>query len=74
MTLNSTTNSYAILIRDGMLAKLKTLPFYKDFYKFRRSKQMQIQPEQIPLVGCYVIDETMTPDGDVGPRTMAALA
>lgn len=62
-TMTETTNSYAMIIRDGILERLKVLPYFKDF-KFARSKQMQVQPTWLPYVGAYLIDETMTPDGE----------
>jgi len=31
---------------------------------FSRSRQMQIQSQNIPYLGCYLVDETMVPDGD----------
>lgn len=65
MTLTSAKNSYSILIRDGMLDRVKKHPFFKnDFKRFARSKQLQVQPEQLPYVGVYIVDEQMTPDGD----------
>ena len=59
------TNSFSILIRDAMLDRVKVLPFFKNkFNKFGRSKALPIQPENIPYAGCYIVDETLTPDGD----------
>jgi hypothetical protein len=47
-----------------MLQRIKRMPFFLDFAKFGRSRRLQIQPESIPYVGVYLVDETMVPDGD----------
>lgn len=56
--------SYSIVIRDAIFATLVTLPFFAG-YNARRAKMLSVQPEHIPYLGIYVIDETMTPDGDL---------
>jgi hypothetical protein len=57
------TQSYSIVIRDSIFAALVTLPFFQGF-KARRSKMLQVQPELIPYLGIYIVDEDMQPDGD----------
>lgn len=57
------TQSYSAVIRDVLFAKAVTLPFFQDF-KARRCKMLQVQPEHIPYLGLYIIDEQMTPDGE----------
>jgi hypothetical protein len=59
----SDTQSYSAIIRDALFAKAVTLPFFAGF-KSRRSRQLQIQPEFIPYLGVYIMDETMSPIGD----------
>src|SRR3954451_14481799 len=39
------------------------MPFF-DGFNFTTNKSLQIQPEQIPFCGVYLIQELMTPDGD----------
>jgi hypothetical protein len=60
----SDTQSYSDIIRDALFAKAVTLPFFQGFV-VRRSKQLQVQPQYIPYLGVYIIDEVMGPDGDL---------
>jgi hypothetical protein len=55
--------SYAMIVRDAMLARIKIMPFFAGF-TFSSNKAEQIQPEKIPFVGVYFISEDMLPDGD----------
>lgn len=57
-------NSYSILIRDGLLARVQALPFFATVAKFGHSKAKIIQAEHIPYFGCYLIEENLSPDGD----------
>jgi len=58
------TQSYAVVIRDALFAKAVTLPFFQGFHA-RRCKQLQVQPEHLPYLGVYIIEEAMGPDGDI---------
>lgn len=58
-----TASSYAMIVRDEMLARLKTMPFFATF-KFGTNKAEQIQPELIPFLGVYFISEDLAPEGD----------
>jgi hypothetical protein len=58
-----TATSYAMIVRDEMLARLKTMPFFKTF-KFGTNKAEQIQPELVPFLGVYFISEDLLPEGD----------
>jgi hypothetical protein len=58
-----TASSYAMIVRDEMMARLKTMPFFKTF-KFGTNKAEQIQPELIPFLGVYFISEDLSPEGD----------
>ena len=58
-----TATSYAMIVRDEMLARLKTMPFFATF-KFGTNKAEQIQPELIPFLGVYFISEDLLPEGD----------
>ena len=55
--------SYSEVLRDVFFARVVTLPFFAGF-KARRCKMLQVQPEHIPYLGVYLIDEQMVPDGD----------
>jgi len=57
------TQSYSVVIRDVLFARLVTLPFFQGF-KARRSKMLQVMPDHLPYLGVYIIDEQMMPDGD----------
>jgi hypothetical protein len=46
-----------------MLARIKSMPFFKTFF-FGTNKAETIQPEKVPFVGVYFINEDLTPDGD----------
>ena len=55
--------TYPMIVRDAMLARVKTMPFFSTF-KFGTNKSAQIQPEHVPFCGIYFINEDLTPDGD----------
>ncbi len=55
--------SYAMVVRDEMLARVRTMPFFNTF-KFGTNKSEPIQPERVPFFGIYFINEDLTPDGD----------
>jgi hypothetical protein len=57
------TQSYSEVLRDVFFARVVTLPFFQGF-RARRCKMLQMQPENLPYLGVYIIDETMMPDGD----------
>jgi hypothetical protein len=58
------TRSYALIVRDEIMARIKTMPFFAPFAKFGTNKMEQLQPEHVPFVGVYFISEDLTPDGD----------
>ena len=58
-----TASSYAMIVRDAMLARVKAMPFFATF-RFSTNKSLPIQPEQVPFFGIYFINEDLTPDGD----------
>jgi Bacterial Ig-like domain (group 3) len=57
------TQSYSLVIRDTFFDAVAALAFFSTFTK-RKSKQLQIQPQDLPYLGVYIVDEQMTPDGD----------
>ena len=57
--------SYAILARDGILARVKNFSFFtSSSFHFTSNKSVPIQPESIPFCGVYLLQEFRTPDGD----------
>jgi hypothetical protein len=59
----SEVQSYGFIIRDMLLAKLVTAPFYQGF-SVRRSRQLPTQINQLPMLGVYLVKEDLSPDGD----------
>jgi len=57
------TQSYTLVICDAFYDALAGDPFFTD-YTMRKTKMLQVQHQLIPYLGVYLIDETMTPDGD----------
>jgi hypothetical protein len=60
----TTANSYAMNIRNEMLARIKTFPIFADVPRFGRSPMLAIQSEHIPYLGVYLVEEQLTADGD----------
>ena len=60
---DTTVFSYGLVIRDMLLTKLVTAPFYAGF-KIRKSRQLPTQINQLPTLGVYLVKEDMSPDGD----------
>jgi hypothetical protein len=58
------TQSYALTIRDIFFTAVSDIPYFATFIK-RKAKQFQVQPENLPYLGVYILDEQMTPDGDL---------
>jgi hypothetical protein len=59
------TRSYAMLVRDGTIARLRVLPFFASHnFTFRRSRAFQLQPDEFPYCCVYLTGEDLTPDGD----------
>lgn len=57
------TQSYGLVIRDGLFDAVATDAFFAA-YTCRKTKMLRPQPELLPYLGVYLIDETMPPDGD----------
>lgn len=64
MTLLPNGHSYAIVIRDGLLDRIKALPAFSHVARFSRSKMRTVQNEHIPYLACYLLEEQLSPDGD----------
>lgn len=59
----SDDQSYTLILRDVLFAKVAVLPPFATFTK-RRTKMVPVQPHLLPYLGVYIIDESMVPDGD----------
>jgi hypothetical protein len=57
------TQSYSLVIRNMFFDAVSRLTFFANYTK-RKTKMLQVQPELLPYLGVYIIDEIMTPDGD----------
>jgi hypothetical protein len=57
------TQSYSLVIRDALFDAVSSDPFFAD-YTCRKTKMLAVQTQLLPYLGVYIIDETMTPDGD----------
>jgi len=57
------TQSYALVIRDVFYDAVAGDPFFAS-YTARKNKMLTVQPQLLPYLGVYIIDETMLPDGD----------
>jgi hypothetical protein len=57
------TQSYGLVIRDGLFDAVSSDPFFADYTR-RKTKMLRVQPDLLPYLGVYIIDETMLPDGD----------
>ncbi len=55
--------SYPILVRDGILDRIKLMPFFATF-NFGTNTAIQIQTPSLPFCGVYLLQEQMSPDGD----------
>jgi hypothetical protein len=58
------TQSYGLVIRDVFHDALALRePFFAN-YTVRKTRMLQVQPELLPYLGVYIIEEQMLPDGD----------
>lgn len=55
--------SFSLDIRDTFFNAVTRMPFFANYTK-RKNKMLQVQPELLPFLAVYLLDETMTPDGD----------
>jgi hypothetical protein len=59
----TTSSTEAIIVRDKIVDRLKRMPFFKTFV-FNTDKSRAIEPNSVPFVGVYFINEDLSPDGD----------
>ena len=68
MTDNVDLNSPSYIIANGILGRLKAVPTFQSVRRWSVGPfmrvQSQLQADQIPFVGVYLMEETMGPDGD----------
>lgn len=57
------TYSYSLVIRDVFHDALKSAPYFQGF-TIRKSRALQVQANQLPFLGVYIVGEDMTSDGD----------
>jgi hypothetical protein len=66
---NPMSMSYAMMVRDGILDRIKVMPFFTNPaivppFTYTKNRAMQIQPQSLPLCGVYFLQESGTPEGD----------
>lgn len=66
--INSDVNSCSYIIIDGILQRLKTVPTFQNVKRWATTPMLRVQSQldanQIPYVGVYLMEESMLPDGD----------
>ena len=55
--------SYAMMVRDAMMARLKAMRFFQGF-EFRRSHSLKLLVGHMPMCCVYFLKEDLTPDGN----------
>jgi hypothetical protein len=64
MNVRTDINSYSHIIQLGMLDRMRLIAPFIGAARFARSRARAIRPEHIPLVGCYLMEEGLGPDGE----------
>jgi hypothetical protein len=59
----SETQTYSWIIRNVFFDALKRDQFFAN-YTMRRTKRRIVQPEHLPYLGVYIVDDAMVADGD----------
>jgi hypothetical protein len=57
------TRSYGMMVRDAILARLKTSPFFQG-YTFYKSHALQIQHDDFPACAVFFMGEQLSQDGN----------
>src|SRR4051794_35025231 len=57
------TQSYSLVIRDVLYDAVAGDPFFANYTK-RTTPMLRLQPELLPYLAVYFVDEDMAPDGD----------
>ena len=62
-----TTLSYSWIVLNGAFDRIASLPFFADFTCKRINRALPIEAGyQVPFLGVYLSDETLSADGDIG--------
>jgi hypothetical protein len=56
-------SSYTLNARDAIFNVIVADPYFSDF-TLRKMKMNPVQPDLLPYLGVYIVEEQMTPDGD----------
>jgi len=64
-----TAQSPSLVLRDIFFATVMRQPFFRGFTG-RKCKMLQVQPQDLPYLGAYVVGEDMVPDGDANTGTI----
>jgi hypothetical protein len=64
MNVTTDVNSYSHIIQLGMLDRMRLVAPFIGAARYARSRARAIRPEHIPLVGCYIMEEGLSPDGE----------
>lgn len=59
----SETQTYSWIIRNVFFDALKRDQYFAN-YTMRKTKRLPVQPEHLPYLGVYIVDDIMVPDGD----------
>jgi hypothetical protein len=60
---NTTDGSYGEAVRDRLLSEAMALPFFASFMPIT-TRGRPIQKEDLPILGCYLGEESQIPEGD----------
>jgi len=60
---NATDGSYGEAVRDRLLSEAMRLPFFASFMPVT-TRGRPIATEDLPILGCYLGEESMVPEGD----------
>src|SRR5512139_2340423 len=57
--------NYPLMLRDKLMTKIQAMSFFTGHnYHFHTNRSVQIQPENVPFCGVYLIEPLSLPDGD----------
>lgn len=63
--MNADLNSPSLIIRDTILERIKVVPTFQSVKLFSTNPMKgPVQPENLPYLGCYLMEEQFTPIGD----------
>src|SRR3954471_11753480 len=57
------TQSHSLVIRDVLYDAVAGDPFFANYTK-RKTPMLRLQPELLPYLAVYFVDDNMEPDGD----------